>query len=128
MLNSDRLTERAFLPVEIVSSPCMVPSQRFPPILFPQRPSARVRLYPAFPQTVQHVTGIGRFKDMDVYDSSSDGITARSQYSGSANRERLRQNSRKLSSELASYFLRLLPNLRPAPLGSGCDLRSPGSG
>jgi hypothetical protein len=39
----------------------LVPLQRSPPIVFPQRPFARVWLYPAFPQVVQHVTGKGRF-------------------------------------------------------------------
>jgi len=39
----------------------LVPLQRSPRIVFPQRPFARVGLYPAFPQVVQHVTGKGRF-------------------------------------------------------------------
>jgi len=35
MLNSDRLTERAFLPVEIVSSPCIGAFAAFPADTFP---------------------------------------------------------------------------------------------
>ena len=41
----------------------LVPLQRSPPIVFPQRPLTRVRLYPAFPQAVQDVTGNGRFME-----------------------------------------------------------------
>jgi hypothetical protein len=39
----------------------LVPLQRSPRTCFAQRPLTRLRLYPAFPQAVQDVTGNGRF-------------------------------------------------------------------
>jgi hypothetical protein len=40
-----------------------VPVHRSPLMVFPQRRSIRVGLYPALPHSVQDVTGMGRFMD-----------------------------------------------------------------
>jgi hypothetical protein len=105
MLNSDRLTERALLPVAFGSSPCIGTFAGFPADTFPATTISESEVVPSVPADCATRHRIGRFKDMDIYDSSSDGITDRSQYSGSANREALHQNHVNRPLELPSYFL-----------------------
>jgi len=99
MLNSDRLTERALLPVALVSSPCIRAFAALPADIFATTTIGEG-------QVVSGVTaGCARrhrhwsFQGHNFYGTLGGGVTALS-----TNRETLLQNPRKPPLELPTYF------------------------